>query len=91
LVVVVVVLTSCLSWSSAGTVSSTQELSNETKALEKEASGGKQEAGDKNPEVAVVADDNIQTTTLVQISTVKSVEIKDDRVVRVNQSSFIDD
>ena len=88
---VVVVLISCLSLSSAGTVSSTQELSNETKTLEKEASGGKQEAGDKNPEVEVVADDNIQTTTLVQISTVKSVEIKDDRVVRVNQSSFIDD
>lgn len=76
----------------AGTVSSTQELSNETKAFEKEASGGKQEAGDKNPEVAVVADDNIQTTTLVQISTVKSVEIKDDRVVRFEiPSDNVDD
>jgi hypothetical protein len=84
-----IVLTSCLSLNSAGTVSSAQDLSNGTETVEKEASGNKQEAGDKNPE-ATVADDSIQTTALVQVSTV-SVEFKDDRVVRVNQFSCIDD
>ncbi|CAJ2665799.1 unnamed protein product [Trifolium pratense] len=64
----------------AGTVSSAQELSNGTETVEKEASGDKQEAGNKNPE-ATVADDSMQTTALVQVSTV-SVEFKDDRVVR---------
>lgn len=57
--------------------------------MEKEVSGGTLDVGNKNPE-AVVADDNIQTTALVQVSTVKTVEFKDDRVVRVNKSSCLE-
>lgn len=73
--------------SSAGKVSSTQDLSNGTKTVEKEAAAGKLEVDNKSSE-AVVADDNIQTTGLVQVTTVKTVEFKDDRVVRVKQSSY---
>lgn len=73
---------SCLSLNSADTVSSAQDLTNGTKNVEKEDSDSKQKEGDENLK-AVAADDNIQTTTQVQVSTVKSVELKDDRVVRV--------
>lgn len=55
--------------------------------MEKEAAAGKLEVDNKSSE-AVVADDNIQTTGLVQVTTVKTVEFKDDRVVRVKQSSY---
>lgn len=55
--------------------------------MEKEVATSKLEL-DKNPEVdqgpsLVVADGNVQTTCLVQVSTAKTVESSDDRVVRV--------
>ncbi|XP_061339258.1 protein CROWDED NUCLEI 3 [Gastrolobium bilobum] len=71
----------------AGKISSTQDLSNGTKSVKKEAAGGKLEV-DKSPEVvigasSVVAEDNVQATSQVQVSTVKTVELfSDDRVVR---------
>ncbi|XP_058778835.1 protein CROWDED NUCLEI 3-like [Vicia villosa] len=74
----------------ADTVSSAQDLTNGSKNLEKEDSDSKQKAGDENLKAAV-ADDNIQTTTLVQVSTVKSVEVKDDRVVRFEIPTYIID
>ncbi|KAG4401987.1 hypothetical protein GLYMA_02G101800v4 [Glycine max] len=71
---------------SAGKDSSTQNISNATKSVEKEAAAGKLE-GDKNtPEVVetslAVDDDNVQDTNLVQVSTVKTVEFSDHRAVR---------
>ncbi|RDY01416.1 Protein CROWDED NUCLEI 1, partial [Mucuna pruriens] len=70
----------------AGKDSSRQDLSNVTKGVEKEAAAaaGKLE-GDKSPEVvetSLVADNNVQNTSLVQVSTVKTVEFSDDRVIR---------
>lgn len=70
----------------------TQDLSNATKNVEKEAASGKQQQGDKGPEVVetslVATDDNVQNTRLeevstVQVSTVKTAEFLDDKVVRV--------
>lgn len=87
-------LTSPIFFSSAGKDSSTQNISNATKSVEKEAAAGKLE-GDKNtPEVVetslAVDDDNVQDTNLVQVSTVKTVEFSDDRAVRVTQPCFDD-
>ncbi|XP_020203329.1 protein CROWDED NUCLEI 3 isoform X2 [Cajanus cajan] len=69
----------------AGKDSSTQDLSNRTKGVEKEAAGGKLEE-EKGPEVvetsSVVAEDSVRNTSLVQTSIVKTVELTDDRVVR---------
>ncbi|CAI8594249.1 unnamed protein product [Vicia faba] len=71
----------------ADTVSSAQDLTNGTKNVVKEDSDSKQKAGDESVK-AVVGDDNIQTTTLVQVTT---VEVKDDRVVRFEMPTYIID
>lgn len=69
----------------AGKDSSTPDLSNVTKNVEKEAAAGKPE-GHKSPEVveisSVAADDSVLNTPLEQVSTMKTVEFSDDRVVR---------
>lgn len=68
-----------------GKDSTTQDLSNATKNVEKEAVSGKQQGG-KSPEVVetslVATDDNVQNTRLEEVSTVKTVEFLDDRVAR---------
>ncbi|KAL3037680.1 hypothetical protein AAZX31_01G082900 [Glycine max] len=78
----------------AGKDSSTQNISNATKSVEKEAAAGKLEGDKNNPEVfetsLAVDDDNVQDTNLVQVSTVKTVEFSDDRAVRVTQPCFDD-
>ena len=87
-------LTSPIFFSSAGKDSSTQNISNATKSVEKEAAAGKLEGDKNNPEVfetsLAVDDDNVQDTNLVQVSTVKTVEVSDHRAVRVTQPCFDD-
>ncbi|OIW16750.1 hypothetical protein TanjilG_10640 [Lupinus angustifolius] len=68
-----------------GNVSSAQGKSNETRSVDKEAAGGK--VADKNTDAAVgtssvVADDNVQTTHLVQVSTAKTIVFSEEEVVR---------
>ncbi|KAK7309987.1 hypothetical protein RJT34_07164 [Clitoria ternatea] len=70
----------------AGNASSTLDLSNRAKSVKKEAAGGKLK-GDKSPEVVIettslVAEDNVEDKALVQVSTVKTLEFSEDRVVR---------
>jgi len=82
-----VVLISPLFLSSAGKDSSTRDLPNATKSVEKEAAGGNKLEGEMRPEVVetslAAADDNAQDKGMVQVSTTKTLEVSDERVVRV--------
>lgn len=71
-------------WSSAGKGSSKQALRNATRSVGKEAVV----EGQMRPEVvetSLAADDNVQVQdkSMVQVTTTKTVEVSDERVVRV--------
>lgn len=87
-----IVLISWLFLSSTGEVSSTKAASKGGKSVGKESIGGKPKVDNQSREVVIetssgVADDNVQGTSLLQVSTAKTVEFSDDRVVRVKQPS----
>ncbi|KAF7827872.1 protein CROWDED NUCLEI 3-like isoform X1 [Senna tora] len=70
-------------------VPSAQVVSNGTKTIDQEATDGELTAG-RNPEAVsgpslVVADDNVQTKSRVQVSTLKHVEYLEDKVVRFEE------
>ncbi|XP_057447925.1 protein CROWDED NUCLEI 3 isoform X2 [Lotus japonicus] len=70
-----------------GEVSSTKAASKGGKSVGKESIGGKPKVDNQSREVVIetssgVADDNVQGTSLLQVSTAKTVEFSDDRVVR---------
>lgn len=77
----------CQILSSPSKVPSAQVVSNGTKTVEKEASGGELKVG-RIPEgvsgpSSVVADDNVETKDQEQILTLQHAEYSEDRVIRV--------
>jgi len=78
---------SLLFWSSAGKGSSKQAIPNATRSMGKETAGKLE--GQMSPEVVETslaeADDNVQVEdkSMVQVTTTKTVDVSDERVVRV--------
>ncbi|CAJ1932233.1 unnamed protein product [Sphenostylis stenocarpa] len=75
--------------------SSTQNLPNAAKIMEKEGDGDNKLEGQRSPEVVetslAAADDNVPDTSLVQVSTVKTVEVSDEGVARLEVPRVIVD